>query len=164
MCRIVHRHQIRSFRLCRCGGKRPVFCRQKFCNPALWLVTGTYFHKTADNVPYHMMYKGIRFDVHHHICTITGDVNMHHVAPRGTRLALYRTKRGEIILSQQTLSGALHPLRIQRQIIMGYAAAQYRRPQTMIIDNITIATRRGAEAGVKILRNRLHPAHRNVAG
>lgn len=68
-----------------------------------------------------MMYKGIRFDIHHHIRAVAGNVNMHHVAPRGTRLALYRAKRGKVILSQQTLRGALHTLGVERLVKMRYA-------------------------------------------
>ena len=69
---------------------KDVFCCQQFCHPALRLVSGPDLHQAAYNIPDHMMYKGIRFDIHHHIRAVAGNVNMHHVAPRGTRLALYR--------------------------------------------------------------------------
>ena len=68
-----------------------------------------------------MMYKGIRFDIHHHIRAVAGNVNMHHVAPRGTRLALYRAKRGKVILAQQTLRSALHALGVERLVKMRHA-------------------------------------------
>ncbi len=87
---------------------------------------------------------------------------MHHVAPRGARLTLHRAKRGEIILSQQTLRGALHTRGIKRLVKMRHALAQHRRTQAMIIDNVTIAARRGAEPGVKIRRHMFDPTHRDV--
>ncbi|MNS89901.1 hypothetical protein D3C72_1239320 [compost metagenome] len=86
-------------------------------------MSGAYFHQAANDIPHHMMYKGIRFDVHHHIRAITTDVNVHHVSPRGARLALNRTKRGKVIFAEQLLRGTVHTLCIQRLIKMGHALA-----------------------------------------
>ena len=109
-----------------------------------------------------MMYKGIRFDIHHHISAVTGNVNVHHVAPRGSRLALHCAKRGKVILPQQTLRGALHARGVERLVKMRDAMTQYRRTQAMIIDDVTIAARRGAEPGMKIRRYMFDPTHRDV--
>ena len=108
------------------------------------------------------MHKGVCFNVHHNIVAIARHVDMHNVTPWRTRLALHRTKRGEVILAQQTLCGAVHPLRIQRLVIMRHALAQHRRTQPVIIDDVAVATRRRAKAGVKIVGNSFHPTHRDV--
>ncbi|SAH09859.1 Uncharacterised protein [Enterobacter cloacae] len=70
-----------------------------------------------------MMYKGIGFDIHHHIRAIPTDVNVHDVTPRRTGLTLHRTKRRKIILSNQTLRRTLHTFCIQRFIKMRHALA-----------------------------------------
>ncbi|CSE29820.1 Uncharacterised protein [Shigella sonnei] len=123
---------------------------------------GTDFHQAADNIPDHMMYKGIRFDIYHHIRTVTRDINMHNVAPRGSGLALHRTERGEIILAQQALRSPMHPFSVQRFVKMGYPFTQYRRAQPMIVDDVAITASRGAKSGMKIIRYSFNPTHGDV--
>ncbi len=67
-----------------------------------------------------MMYKGIRFDIHHHIRAVAGNVNMHHVAPRVRDW--HCTARNEVkSFSQQTLRGALHTLGVERLVKMRHS-------------------------------------------
>ena len=44
-----------------------------------------------------MMYKGIGFDIHHHIRAKTADVYVHDVTPRRAGLTLHRTERGYLV-------------------------------------------------------------------
>ncbi|MOA13723.1 hypothetical protein D3C78_1337850 [compost metagenome] len=125
-------------------------------------MSGAYFHQAANNIPHHMMYKGICFDIHHHIRAITADVYVHHVSPRRTRLALHRAKRGKVIFTNQRLRSALHTFRIQRRVKVRHTLPKYRRAKALIVDDVAIATRRGAETRVKIIRHIFHPAHSDV--
>ena len=90
---------------------------------------------------------------------LAADAEVRHIEPRRLGLAADGPERAEILLTQETLPGLMHQLCINRLVIMADAAAENDQPVVVVVDDITVATGGGAEAGVETLVHLCDSAH-----
>src|SRR5690606_38633033 len=72
------------------------------------------------------------------------------------------SKRRKIMLTHQMLGSFMHQLRVQRAIIPGHLLTKERRWNGAIVNHVTVATRKGAVAGMQTVWHLTHSMHDNI--
>ena len=111
-----------------------------------------------------MVEKRICLHVYYDKTTFAGYRNPLHVAYGRTRLTPRRLERRKIMLAQQSLSGFVHALSIERTKSPANLTALDTGPNRVIVDNVAITSVDCRKTGVKIVSAVADPMNSNISG
>jgi hypothetical protein len=144
----------------RCGGSRDraVAPRQQSSDPVFRLLAASDRQQRADDIPDHVVQEGVRLHLDVDLLPFPAHFDLLQFAPGVGCLAMDGTERGEIVLAQQGLRGAVHGVGVQRAPLPAEVLATQGRPHRPVQDAVPVPSRTCGEACVKVARHRHAPA------
>jgi len=159
--RVFDPGEIQACRRDRRRGASAVAAGEQFGNPLRRVFAFADIDQGADDVPHHVLQKGIGAKIENQHVIVTDDIGLMQRLQWRLGLTFGGAKSREVVLSQQQPRGTLHRVDIERTVVPADAAMIERRPHRMVAQQIAVAARESGETRVELRSDRLRPAYRH---